>query len=168
MGYCRFIHNGYLCYCISEMINHFLLSTATFEKIKWPRAALLNVMWYTSQIKRVNREPKRLCHAAQLMIPVDVAWVSTDIELNWNLFQQQQQLILLHYTIQIVEKRVNEVEVQYPYNCLTTYIKHLNSAIEGATTQFTCITIRHLIEKKRLWHLLKTNLYNNKQSECLI
>ena len=35
----------------------------------------------------------------------------------------------------------------YPYNCLVTYIKHMNSAIEGVTTLLTCITIPHLIGK---------------------
>ena len=35
----------------------------------------------------------------------------------------------------------------YPYNCLVTHIKHLNSAIEGATTLFTCITIPHLFKQ---------------------
>ena len=58
------------------------------------------------------------------------------------------------HTIQIVEKRVKEVQYLYnvyPYNCLTKYIMHLKSAMEGVTTLFTCITIPHLIER-RYWN----------------
>ena len=54
------------------------------------------------------------------------------------------------YTIQIVEKtgkRSTILIIFYPYNCLITYIKHMNSAIEGATKLRTCITIPHLIKK---------------------
>ena len=56
------------------------------------------------------------------------------------------------HTIQIVErglKKYNTYHV-YPYNCLVAYIKHLNSAIESATTLFTWIIIPHLIGEKTL------------------
>ena len=59
----------------------------------------------------------------------------------------------------------------YPYNFLISYIKHLNNAIECATTLFICVTIQHLIKKDIMTFVeeknKKQNLYNNKQTECL-
>ena len=51
----------------------------------------------------------------------------------------------------IVEKRVKEVNTYHVYlhNCLTKYIMHLKSAIEGATTLFTCTIFN---QKKILEH----------------
>jgi len=62
----------------------------------------------------------------------------------------------IHFTsyiqIQIVEKRVKKCNSYYVYlyNCLT------KSAIEGATTLFTYITIPHLIERRYIENLVMT------------